>query len=193
MRSEIVVAGENGKEAAEPSVLMMQAVHHHHPQDPCSRSVIIHPPTQQQQQQVADPPAGMFAPPLPIQNTSSLERREFREPELDIGLFFWSNQILLFERLKKRNEMETQNRVYCPAAMLSYWGGQWPNWRTFSSSARPSSIFLSDHWLLLPNSKLLPLPLHLKVNLWRTRLSIVVPNFSSSRVLILEISLKSLN
>ena len=92
MRSEIVVAGENGKEAAEPSVLMMQAVHHHHhhPQDPCSRSVIIHPPTQQQQQQqVADPPAGMFAPPLPIQNTSSLERREFREPELDIGLFFF--------------------------------------------------------------------------------------------------------
>ena len=144
MRSEIVVAGENGKEAAEPSVLMMQAVHHHHhhPQDPCSRSVIIHPPTQQQQQQVADPPAGMFAPPLPIQNTSSLERREFREPELDIGLFFWSNQILLFERLKKRNEMETQNRVYCPAAMLSYWGGQWPNWRTFSSSAAERGLRL---------------------------------------------------
>nr|CAG4636865.1 EOG090X036X [Ceriodaphnia reticulata] len=84
MRSEIVVGGENGKEAAEPSVLMMQTVHHHHHQDPCSRSVIIHPPTQQQQQQqqvAADPPAGMFAPPLPIQN---LERREFREPELDI-------------------------------------------------------------------------------------------------------------
>lgn len=92
MRSEIVVGGENGKEATEPSVLMLQtmAVHHHHHPDPCSRSVIIHPPQQQvhHQQQMADvihPPAGMFAPPLPVQNNHSNERREFREPELDIG------------------------------------------------------------------------------------------------------------
>lgn len=91
MRSEIVVGGENGKEATEPSVLMLQtmAVHHHHHPDPCSRSVIIHPPQQQvhHQQQMADvihPPAGMFAPPLPVQNNHSNERREFREPELDI-------------------------------------------------------------------------------------------------------------
>ena len=57
MRSEIVVGGENGKEATEPSVLMLQnmAVHHHH-QDPCSRSVIIHPPVHHQvvQQQMAN-------------------------------------------------------------------------------------------------------------------------------------------
>nr|CAG4650830.1 EOG090X036X [Simocephalus serrulatus] len=80
MRSEIVVAGENGKEAAEPSVLMMQSMAVHH-QDPCSRSVIIHPAQSiQPHQQVADPPAPIFAPPLPIQS----ERREFREPELDI-------------------------------------------------------------------------------------------------------------
>nr|ADB79814.1 E75 nuclear receptor [Daphnia pulex] len=89
MRSEIVVGGENGKEPTEPSVLMLQnmAVHHHHHQDPCSRSVIIHPPSHHQvvqQQMVNDvvhpPVSAMFAPPLPIQN----ERREFREPELDI-------------------------------------------------------------------------------------------------------------
>ncbi|XP_059351997.1 nuclear hormone receptor E75-like isoform X2 [Daphnia carinata] len=90
MRSEIVVGGENSKEATEPSVLMMQtmAVHHHHHPDPCSRSVIIHPPQQvHHQQQMADvihPPAGMFAPPLPVQNNHANERREFREPELDI-------------------------------------------------------------------------------------------------------------
>jgi hypothetical protein len=96
MRSEIVVGGENGKEATEPSVLMLQnmAVHHHHHQDPCSRSVIIHPPVHHQvvqQQMVNDvihpPVTGMFAPPLPIQNNHSNERREFREPELDIGSF----------------------------------------------------------------------------------------------------------
>jgi hypothetical protein len=95
MRSEIVVGGENGKEPTEPSVLMLQNMavhhHHHHHQDPCSRSVIIHPPSHHQvvqQQMVNDvvhpPVSAMFAPPLPIQN----ERREFREPELDIGSFF---------------------------------------------------------------------------------------------------------
>jgi hypothetical protein len=95
MRSEIVVGGENGKEPTEPSVLMLQNMavhhHHHHHQDPCSRSVIIHPPSHHQvvqQQMVNDvvhpPVSTMFAPPLPIQN----ERREFREPELDIGSFF---------------------------------------------------------------------------------------------------------
>ena len=201
MRSEIVVAGENGKEAAEPSVLMMQAVHHHHhhPQDPCSRSVIIHPPTQQQQQQVADPPAGMFAPPLPIQNTSSLERREFREPELDIGLFFFvflieSNFIIwTFKEAKWNGNTKSRLLPGGHVVVLRRSVTELKDFFFFSSWARPSSIFLSDHWLLLPNSKLLPLPLHLKVNLWRTRLSIVVPNFSSSRVLILEISLKSLN
>nr|CAH0110753.1 unnamed protein product [Daphnia galeata] len=94
MRSEIVVGGENGKEATEPSVLMLQNMavhHHHHHQDPCSRSVIIHPPVHHPvvQQQMANdvihnpPVSGMFAPPLPIQNNSN-ERREFREPELDI-------------------------------------------------------------------------------------------------------------
>lgn len=75
------MAGENSKEATEPSVLMMQSMAVHH-QDPCSRSVIIHPPQSiQPHQQVVEQSAGMFAPPLPIQS----DRREFREPELDIG------------------------------------------------------------------------------------------------------------
>lgn len=87
MRSEIVVAGENGKEPAEPSVLMMQSMAVHH-QDPCSRSVIIHPSQSiQPHQQVVEP---IFAPPLPIQS----ERREFREPELDIGLFSFKNFLI---------------------------------------------------------------------------------------------------
>lgn len=82
MRSEIVVGGENGKEASEPSVLMM---HHqnsiqgnHHLPEPCSRSVIIQSTSTQPTEQPS-----VFAPPLPIS-----ERREFREPELDIGSFF---------------------------------------------------------------------------------------------------------
>ena len=101
MRSEIVVAGENGKEAAEPSVLMMQSMAVHH-QDPCSRSVIIHPAQSiQPHQQVADPPAPIFAPPLPIQS----ERREFREPELDIGIGYFNSihfeMVLEFKKYEK--------------------------------------------------------------------------------------------
>ena len=117
MRSEIVVGGENGKEATEPSVLMLQnmAVHHH--QDPCSRSVIIHPPVHHQvvQQQMANdvihnpPVSGMFAPPLPIQNNSN-ERREFREPELDIGSFFSSIHFILCFKLKE--VFDRKNQTY---------------------------------------------------------------------------------
>lgn len=85
------MGGENGKEASEPSVLMM---HHHHQADPCSRSVIIHPASvvQQQQQQQSSSAIDADAQPIfasPMQPAiNPLERRsEFREPELDIGLF----------------------------------------------------------------------------------------------------------
>lgn len=86
------MGGENGKEASEPSVLMM---HHHHQADPCSRSVIIHPASvvqQQQQQQQSSSAVDADAQPIfasPMQPAiNPLERRsEFREPELDIGLF----------------------------------------------------------------------------------------------------------